>query len=229
MTINRLNRGGSLSRITGSISASASLQATGGNSIQTYAEDGKNWQAHIFNTTGPFSVNSIGAVIPSSITYNPSTDRRIGYHTLAGRVQYLLVAGGGGTAAAPQGGAREAGSGAGGMLVASSPVSVSSYTMSVGGGGSGGVSNQSNNGGNSTAFSAVAYGGGGGGYNDPAPLAPGNNGGSGGGAWYVAGPGGGFGLNPATPAPVIAGYPGYVPGTTQGYNGSPGFGLCYNY
>ena len=106
MTINRLNRGGSLSRITGSISASASLQATGGNSIQTYAEDGKNWQAHIFNTTGPFSVNSIGEVIPSSITYNPSTDRRIGYHTLAGRVQYLLVAGGGGTAAAPQGGAR---------------------------------------------------------------------------------------------------------------------------
>ena len=97
MTINRLNRGRSLSRITGGISASASIQATGGNSTQTYAEDGKNWQAHIFNATGPFSVNSISGVIPSSITYNPSTDRRIGNQTVSGQVQYLLVAGGGGT------------------------------------------------------------------------------------------------------------------------------------
>lgn len=64
----------------------------------------------------------------------------------------------------------------------------------------------------------VAYGGGGAGaYSNHT----GDNGGSGGGGGSTAGVGGN-GLNPSTPAPVIATFPDYIPGTTQGYNGGNG-------
>ena len=66
----------------------------------------------------------------------------------------------------------------------------------------------------------VAYGGGGGGsYSNN----PGANGGAGGGGGTSSGSGG-IGLNPSTPAPVIASFPDYVPGTVQGYNGGSGGG-----
>ena len=64
----------------------------------------------------------------------------------------------------------------------------------------------------------VAYGGGGGGAY---PDTVGFNGGSGGGGGTPAAAGG-KGLNPSTPAPVIATFPDYIPGTTQGYDGGSG-------
>ena len=62
MTINRLNRGGSLSRITGGISASAVVQATGGNSIlfkpmlKMVEKIGRQSLLQILIPAGPFDV-----------------------------------------------------------------------------------------------------------------------------------------------------------------------------
>lgn len=90
------------------------------------------------------------------------------------------------------------------------------YILIGGGGGSGGYTSSyygGTTGSNSTALGLTAYGGGGGGsYGAPA----GQDGGSGGGGGNSAQ---GFGLNPSTPAPVIASFPAYTPGTTQGYPG----------
>jgi len=97
------------------------------------------------------------------------------------------------------------------------------YLLIGGGGGGAGYSSTPPNGyyggttgGDSTALGLTAYGGGGaGGYNFPA----GKNGGSGGGGGNSTA---GQGLNPSTPAPVLASFPAYTPGTTQGYPGVDG-------
>lgn len=93
------------------------------------------------------------------------------------------------------------------------------YYLLVGGGGEGSYQNgvATNPGGPSTALGLTAYGGGAGaGYSNK----KGDDGGSGGGGGgQGSAPSRGYGLNPSTPAPVIASFPQYVPGTTQGYPG----------
>ena len=183
----------------------AGLVASGG-VVSDYVSGSDVYRAHVFTSSGALNVTAL------------STDS-----SLPDTVDYLLVGGGGGTRSTTSN--RAAGSGAGGFLAGTgAPVSVSSYAIVVGGGGAGGGT-ASNNGASTTALSKTAFGGGGGGGNDAPPDSIGKNGGSGGGGWYVNGPAaGGFGLNPSTPAPVIAAFPGFTPGTTQGNPGSPGFG-----
>ena len=172
-----------------------------GGIINDYTAGNKIYRAHIFTSTDTFTVTELGD-FPG--------------------VEYLLVAGGGGTAQSPQGGNREAGSGGGGFLTGEATVAANTpYAIVVGAGGAGGFPQQSNPGNTTTAFGKTAYGGGGGGHSDPVPYGEGKNGGSGGGGHVSAR---GYGLNPNTPAPIIAAFPEYEPGTTQGYNGSPGFG-----
>lgn len=96
------------------------------------------------------------------------------------------------------------------------------YTIVGGGGGGagygpayfGGVAGQP-----TTALGFTAYGGGAGGRYSPGPTIGGNGGSGGGGG---TGGAGGRGLNASTPAPVLAGYPEYVPGTIQGNPGGTG-------
>lgn len=177
------------------------ISATGG-VISDYVDGSEVYRAHIFTGPGQFDVTDVG--------------------TMGGTIDYLIVGGGGGTASSDT--QRAGGSGAGGLLTGTAvAVSVQPYTVTVGEGGEG-ARPAPNSGVPSTAFGKTAFGGGGGGFNDPAPTAGGSNGASGGGGWYVNSSTGGFGLNPSTPAPVIASFPGYTPGTTQGYPGSQGFG-----
>ena len=91
------------------------------------------------------------------------------------------------------------------------------YVLVGGGGGGAGYGNPGyyagTTGSDSTALGLTAYGGGGGGGYG---IGAGQDGGSGGGGGdSIAGQG----LNPSTPAPVLASFPAYTPGTTQGYPG----------
>jgi len=136
-----------------------------------------------------------------------------GYSNLS--IEYLIVGGGGGGGIG--GFAGSGGGGAGGFVpgstTVSGPVIGNPYTITVGDGGTGNT-----NGSPSTAFGKTAYGGGAG--DDTA----GEPGGSGGGGTSYSAFVGGYGLNPSTPARVIASFPQYVPGTTQGYPGGTGAG-----
>lgn len=189
------------------VAPTTGVVATGGIVSDYTTSPGDIYRSHIFTSSGIFNVSAIGSGSGNN-------------------VDYLLVGGGGGTSNVA--GNRSAGAGAGGFLAGTgAPVSISSYTITVGAGGAGGgPDGVSNNGVPTTALSKTAFGGGAGGAGDPPPGADGKNGGSGGGGWYVSGGGGGggFGLNPSTPAPVIASFPGFTPGTTQGYPGYPGSG-----
>ena len=172
------------------------LTANGG-VISDYTDPGSGniYRAHIFTSSGTFTVSSIG-----------------GYGS---NVDYLVVAGGGGGANPSMGSNRVAGSGAGGFITGPTPVSATSYPISVGAGGAGNGP-VSNNGANTTAFSQTAFGGGGAGRDDPAPPSNGFPGGSGGGGWYISGGSGGAGYN--YPGPTQQGYPG-----SPGFN-SPEYG-----
>ena len=146
---------------------------------------------HTFTGSGTFSVNS------------GSSD-----------VEYLVVAGGGGGGPDHGGGGGAGGFRTGtGFSVSSSP---GAYTITVGGGGAAAVN------GSDSAFGPIFSVGGGNSGNPNAPGANAGSGGSGGGGrgngpsvWGLLG----YGLNPSTPAPVIANHPTYAPGTTQGYPG----------
>lgn len=118
-------------------------------------------------------------------------------------INYAIVAGGGGGAGGVSGG-----SGGGGYRTGSIPATPGPYPVTIG---NGGASNDPA-GGQPSQFSTIhVYGGGRG-----SALV----GGCGGGANYQAT--GAVGLNPSTPAPVIAQFPLYVPGTTEGRNGGNG-------
>ena len=136
-------------------------------------------------------------------------------------VEYVIVAGGGGGATSDVGGA----GGAGGYLTGTTPIdntgpgNPTTTTVSVGAGaGAKTVDGPNGDQGTPSYFGTplTAYGGGGGSgdnHGDPSTF-----GGSGGGARYGRNTDQ-WGLNPSTPAPVIATFPEYTPGTTQGYPG----------
>jgi hypothetical protein len=141
-------------------------------------------------------------------------------------VEYVVLGGGGGAVKGDVGG----GGGAGGYLTGTTPISTpQTITVTVG---SGGVQDINSNatqgtpGGNSSFGSPITAYGGGGGQRIPGTI---QHGGSGGGGGYNTSTAG-YGLNPSTPAPVIASFPLYTPGTTQGYPGGgqntvgPGYG-----
>jgi hypothetical protein len=133
------------------------INATGG-TISDYNENNTIYRAHIFTSSGTFSVTSA----PSAST-----------------VEYLVVAGGGG------GGFNAgAGGGAGGFRTGTGiPVSASpgSYSVTVGGGGNGSANDapQTATNGSSSIFSTITSAGGGYGCSS---NASGNPGGSGGGS-----------------------------------------------
>ena len=172
------------------------LTATGG-VISDYIDGPAVYRAHVFTSTGTFTV--------SALSTNPA---------LPSSVEYLVVAGGGG--GGPDHGG---GGGAGGFRTAPGfPVSTSpgAYTVTIGGGGASAVP------GTDSAFGPIFSVGGGNSGNPSTSGANAGSGGSGGGgrgngssAWGLLG----YGLNPSTPAPVIANHPTYAPGTTQGYPG----------
>ena len=130
--------------------------------------------------------------------------------------EYVIVGGGGGGGSSGHG--RGGGGGAGGYITGTGLVISESQQVQVGDGGAKDV-----DGSPSYLGDIVAYGGGagGGGYG------AGESGGSGGGAsgvyTGVTPSTQGYGLNPTTPAPIIANFPSYVPGTTQGYDGDDGW------
>ena len=169
------------------------IEATGG-TISDYTEGNTIYRAHIFTSSGTFSVTSA----PSAST-----------------VDYLVVAGGGGGSVGSNGGG---GGGAGGFRTGTGvPVSAvpGSYSVTVGGGGNGVVGRGIGSNGTSSIFSTITSTGGGrgGGF----PAAAGASGGSGGGGMYSDN--GGSGNTPPTsppqgnngaPGAQIAGKPGLV-------------------
>ena len=175
-------------------SAVQGLTATGG-VISDYTSGPAVYRAHVFASSGTFSVTAPG-----------------GY---GDTVEYLVVAGGGGGANPSMGLNRIAGSGAGGMLTGSAfPVSPGPYTITIGNGGAGNGPTPNRGGPSSFGPTITSHGGGGGGVDDPAPTAVGTPGGSGGGAWYTAASGGSGNRDPSN-----------NPTPQQGYAGSPGFGF----
>jgi hypothetical protein len=189
------------------------LTATGG-VISDYTSGPAVYRAHIFTSTGTFTVTAPG-----------------GY---GDTVEYLVVAGGGG-------GGFEGGGGAGGFITNQSghPLSTgnpsftvtagpTSYLITIGGGAASKVSPVSGDNGTdsyfgppSTPTGITAKGGGGGGRFNTVAGSPGGSGGGG----YSGGSAGGYGYNPSTPAPVLAAVPLPSPyGITQGNNGAPDAG-----
>lgn len=170
----------------------SSMVVSGGDSVVEYG--GKIY--HVFTTSG---------------TQEFITNRQI-------TAEYLIVAGGGAGSRSTGGGTAGGGGGAGGYRTGPLIIPVGSYTIRVGQGGLN-TSTVGQPGQPSYIGSLVVVEGGGhGGCYSPASK---GNGGSGGGGAYGIEPGA-FGLNPSTPAPVLASYPNYVPGTIQGYPGGLG-------
>lgn len=154
--------------VTASPSSAPSMNTPGtaisasGGTIQDYTRDGVTYRTHKFDSSGTFSVSSIG--------------------TTDGFIEYMVVGGGGGG-----GGVIGGGGGGGGVIESSTTVSATNYAITVGGGGLGGLGwnsypQQGANGGNTVAFGTTALGGGGGGAHGGADGRTwGNSGGSGGG------------------------------------------------
>ena len=140
-----------------------------GGRITGYAENGRNFTAHIFT-------NSVNATLTTNISF-----------TLACTVEYLVVAGGGGGGRTHGGGG-----GAGGFLTGSSNVAQGTINISVGQGGAGGISTTSAGlpGSNSVFGSVTAIGGGGG---KSWASGTGADGGSGGGGCGATATGNGVG------------------------------------
>ena len=142
---------------------------------------------------------------------------------------YLIVAGGGG--GSNGGGVGGGGGGAGGFRTGSGTLELitGTYTMTIGAGGVAGISGVSvatrgiPSFISSPGISSITSQGGGAGGGASNSFTPGTNpGGSGGGGTHPDAPAipRGFGLNPSTPAPVIATFPTYTPGITEGNNGA---------
>lgn len=134
--------------------------ATGG-VISDYTDGSIVYRAHIFTTSGAFTISSIG--------------------TINSTVDILNVAGGGGGSGSIPSYWAGAGGGAGGMIeVSGYPVTTSTYPVVIGAGGAGGATSGSNtprggtgvdsefNNPGSTPISVISKGGGGGGGLGPA-------------------------------------------------------------
>tara|TARA_Y100000289_G_scaffold3279_1_gene3067 strand:+ start:144 stop:1319 length:1176 start_codon:yes stop_codon:yes gene_type:complete len=195
------------------------ISASGGNSTNTYTDNGKQYKAHIFTGSGTFVVDRDAKNFPSD-------------------VEYLVIAGGGGGGGLYQGG----GGGAGGIRTnlsghplatgnPSFPVTTTggngsgSYTVTIGGGGAGatvagnnGTTGQDSYFGPPSAPAGITSKGGGGAGGFEKDGLPG---GSGGGAGDKGGTAtGGYGYNPTTPDPITPSIPSPHPyGITQGNNG----------
>ena len=200
-------------------------EASGG-VISDYTDPGSGniYRAHIFTSSGTFSVTSVGSV--------------------SDQAEYLVVAGGGG-GGGPQGG----GGGAGGVRtnLSGHPLSTNNpsfqigsggtYSVTIGAGGQGGIGNNPNpiaagQVGNpsvlahpSTPITALA-GGGGGAYSSAAATAGGSGGGGGRSPGTNPGGSGSFSGSPANPQPYRQGYPGGTaqPGYSQPFSGGGGGG-----
>jgi len=143
---------------------------------------------------------------------------------------YLIVAGGGG--GNNSSGVGGGGGGAGGFRTGSGTLELNTgtYTMTIGAGGVAGISPGVSvatrgipSSISSPGISSITSQGGGAGGGEANSFTPGTTpGGSGGGGTHPSGPAipRGFGLNPSTPAPVIATFPTYTPGITEGNNGA---------
>ena len=139
--------------------ASAGVEASGGNSTQTYTDGGVEYKSHTFTSSGTFQVTSA---------------------TSGSTVDVLLIAGGG-----AGGNDNAGGGGAGGMIVqAGLAVTQGNYSIVIGAGGARGGSSDGNgtaatSGDDTTGFGYTATGGGQGGSAGSANNA--GSGGSGGG------------------------------------------------
>ena len=188
------------------------ITATGG-VISDYSDGPAVYRAHVFTSTGTFSVSALG--------------------TFGSNVEYLVVAGGGGGGIYYGGGGGAGGyrtnvpgatSGGGGGAEAAFPVSTSPgvYSVSVGAGGAGGPSSVgAGSQGAQSSFgpTIISTGGGygGAGVSSP-PGGPGGPGGSGGGGGY--GPSNGsFPGGPGTPGQGFAGGNSYHVAAAMGGGG----------
>ena len=158
------------------------MTATGG-VISEYNSGGATYRAHLFASSGTFTVNTLSADFPNT-------------------VDYLLVGGGGGSGNGPQ---CSGGGGAGAVVYGTGQeVEETSYTITVGAGGAGGFpSTHGNAGATSSIVFPTTINAPGGGYGaKDTYLSGGTTGGpgasGGGGAGY---PGGQGGPGPATSAP----------------------------
>ena len=198
------------------------ISATGG-IINDYTSGSDVYRTHVFNQSGAFIVSS----------------RAEG--NLPNAIEYLVVAGGGGGGGGYYGG----GGGAGGVrtnlsghpLATGNPTWTlpggGTYPITIGAGGYGGSADLSPPGGpgidgssgaNTTltidvGITTITSHGGGAGRGRDSAGAAGIAGGSGGGTAYGPPGAGGFGLNPSTPAPALAPFTTYQPGTTEGNPG----------
>ena len=174
------------------------ITATGG-VISDYEDNGKKYRAHVFTSSGTFTV--------SDDTSDFGTN-----------VEYLVVAGGGGGGSNRGGGGGGGGyrtsvtgdtSGGGSAAESAFPVSIGSYSVVVGSGGAGG----SNQGRGATGTASVFDSGG------PNPISSTGGGGGSGRVSTDAQPGGSGGGGGEGGTAPNAGAPG-IPG--QGYAGGPG-------
>ena len=152
-----------------SVGGSAGITATGGTIVNYTVGGGISYRAHIFTSSGTFSVSSV---------------------TGTGSVEYIVVAGGGSGASNNGGGAGGGGAGGyrssvtgeltGGTGTLESPLTVSSgsYTVTVGAGAPTAVNNIGNRGSNSVFSTITSLGGGGGGCAS-SPTSGGSGGGGG--------------------------------------------------
>ena len=171
----------------------AAAVVTGG----TILTPGDGNQYHVFTSTGPFSTN-----------------------TLLSNASVMMIGGGG-----AGGGRLGGGGGAGGyLLIPGITIPVGDHTATVGGGGNAVPVTYPNSAAvrapNTTFLTYTAYGGGGGSSDNGGSS---KTGGSGGGGATNAGSASKPGLNPSTPAPIIASdFPGesHPYAFTQGYAGS---------
>ena len=195
MPINRLNRGKSVNRITGTFdiaqnSIDISNATDGYNSPDPRTGRRYTYKRIITSRTISVSGSTDGSVNPATISYNPnntSNHRQIGQSTYDGRAVDILVVGGGGGGCWVAGGG-----GAGGVIDIPGPagamtLSNQPYGITIGGGGGGsenpggygGMPNGAN--GSSTTFNGLtAFGGGkGASWDNPNQAGPGGSGGGG--------------------------------------------------
>lgn len=194
----------------GGLTDNVSYKATGGQVYQWTAPSGSPLGAgsktvHVFLGAGSFKTG-------------PSFSETVEYFVLGG-------GGGGGAGGNDEG---SGGGGAGGVSTGTLPLGAGvNYAVTVGAGGLAGQNLPpaspvaATPGGDSTFGSSITgYGGGKGANGQPqSPDDTANNGGSGGGGGAQSQTAA-YGLNPSTPAGVIATFPNYTPGTTQGYDGA---------
>lgn len=212
MSINRFNRGNSLSRITGSATVSTAVAGplNGGNAANGL-QPGNGFTYHTFTSTGTISISAgpSATTTPSSLTYSRTSKFiQTTYSSSQSKtVQVLLVGGGGG-------GYSQSGGGGGGIVHYTNLTINGPMTVTVGGGGAVGAKGGDTALSSPTMTTLSALGGGYWDYTTPTPVNRAR----------VVGSGAGFtpdasGKNNNTPAaPQIL-----QPTQNPSYAGLPGF------